>query len=300
MKVLQGSGPISAKIFKPVLTLGNFDGVHLGHRKIFKDVVSRAKKIGGSAVVYTYEPHPAKVVAPVSGLKLLQTKVQKLSALEDAGIDICILESFTKKFAMMSPKKFFDKIILRNIKPLEIVIGYDFTFGQKRAGTVELLEKLCVQNSIKFKLVGAKFCGNTLISSTQIRKFVSQGDMLGACKLLGRPYSIVGKVVKGRGIGRELGIHTANLKVLNELLPQPGVYATKVKERVAVTNIGFNPTFGGGSLSVETHIIGFKGTLYGKMIEVEFYKRLRDEKMFASIEALKEQIKSDIKEALKL
>ena len=282
---------------KTVFTMGNFDGVHLGHQKILKQLVKAAHKIGGSSVVYTFHPHPAKVMAPEVNLKLLQTQRQKMKAIKDCAVDTCIVEPFTPDFAKMSPQEFFDRVILKRIKPKQIIVGHDLTFGWHRQGTVELLEDLCRKHGIGIEIVEPVFLDEMLISSTQIRKFVSEGMVEMAAKMLGRPFTLEGKVIKGRGIGEEINCHTANLEVENEIIPKSGVYITKTLDLASVTNIGYNPTFGGSTLSVETHILNFSKDIYGKKLEICFYKRLRAERIFKNKDLLKGQIEKDIAEA---
>ncbi|MBI2092880.1 MAG: bifunctional riboflavin kinase/FAD synthetase [Deltaproteobacteria bacterium] len=297
MKTIYGSGKLKCRIKRPILTIGNFDGIHLGHMEIFKRLVKAAKKVRGTSVVYTFAPHPAKSMVPDAPPLLLQTEKQKMGALACAKLDLCIIEPFTKSFSLLKADEFFGRIVLKRIKPVEIIAGHDLTFGRHRAGTVELLRELCLKHNIKFGIVKPFFRNETLISSTIIRKSLMSGDVETANKMLGRPYSLAGTVVKGRGLGAEIGFHTANLKTENELIPLRGVYITKTLAHISITNIGYNPTFGGGNLSIETHILNFNGLLYGKTIEIEFYKRLRDEKIFDSPLALSNQIKKDIANA---
>ena len=299
MKIIEGSHNIKSLVKKPVLTIGNFDGVHLGHQMIFKKMAGAAKKIGGQSVVYTFEPHPSRAVAPDVCPRLIQTTDQKMKSIAEHKINICIIEPFTMTFSHLSPKKFFDKIILKKIAPSYIIVGYDLTFGRKRMGTLEVLESLCKSNRINLSVVGAKFLGGVLISSTQIRNYISTGLIDKANKMLGHPFALSGKVVHGRGLGETLGFHTANIEPDNELIPLKGVYITKTLGHTSVTNIGFNPTFGGKDLTVETHILNFSKKLYGKSIEIMFYKRLRDEIMFESPLLLAKQIEADIYEAKK-
>jgi riboflavin kinase/FMN adenylyltransferase len=294
MKIIHGSNKLKSRIKSPVLTIGNFDGAHLGHQKIFRRLVDAAKKNHGTSVVYTFTPHPAKSIVPKSSPLLLQTEEQKMAALTDAKIDLCIIEPFTKSFSLLEPCDFFNKIILKRVKPVHVIAGHDLTFGRHRAGTIEMLRELCLKHKTAFSLVKPFFLKETLVSSTIIRKLLAAGEIETADKMLGRPYALTGTVVKGRGLGAEIGFHTANLKTENELIPLRGVYVTKTFAHISITNIGYNPTFGGGDLSIETHILNFSGKLYGKKIEIEFYKRLRDEITFDSPLALSNQIKGDV------
>lgn len=294
MKTIKGSIHFKKTKRPVVITIGNFDGVHIGHQKIFKNVSQSAKKIRGISVVYTFSPHPVRAIAPNACPKMLQTQDQKLKTIEKYNVDICTVEPFTTSFSKLSPKDFFNKIILKRFSPSKIIVGYDLTFGRHRAGTIELLRKLCKDNGITFELVNAVFSHETLISSTRIRRLISDGNVELADKMLGHPYFISGTVVKGRGIGGVLGFHTANLKTVNELIPSDGVYLTKTLGHLSVTNIGPNPTFHGDETTIETHILNYFGNLVGKKIEVAFYKRLRGEIEFKSPIELKRQIKKDI------
>ena len=300
MRILNGSGKIKSHLKYPVVTFGNYDGVHKGHIKIIKKVVECAKKRSGTSILFTFTPHPVKTLAPGLAPPILQTDGQKMELIDSMGIDIVVFEPFTKKLAELSADDFFHKTIVRNIGAKEIIVGYDFTFGQHRSGTTNELKMMAEKEGIKVSVIDAVFLRDSLISSTHIRHYIERGEMEAAKSMLSRPYAISGRVVKGRGIGSELGFHTANLKTDNELIPPPGVYITatyirKPKTRYAsITNIGFNPTFGTGELSIETHILDFKKNLLGRDIEVEFYKKIRREMTFESIEALRQQIEKDV------
>lgn len=277
-----------------VLTIGNFDGVHLGHQAILKRVASVSHRTRGASVVYTFDPHPVMAIAPKACPKLLQTTGQKLSSLKECGVDIVVIELFTRKFARSSAKKFFEEVILKRLRPGHIIVGYDLTFGRHRLGDTKFLEGLCDRSGIGFEVIHPVFLGENLLSSTQVRSLVAKGEMEGAAKMLTRPFALIGSVVKGLGIGKVLGFHTANIAPENELLPPEGAYITKTLGHVSVTNIGCNPTFGGRSLSVETHILNFQKKIYGRKIEIQFYKRLRDEIAFGNPLDLKCQIETDI------
>lgn len=287
------------------VALGNFDGVHLGHCEILRHLVATARKKRWVPCVYTLSPHPAKLLSPKTAPKLIQTETQKKKTLQSLGIKQIVFGRFDKTFAGLAPEVFFEKILLRKLKAAGIWVGYDFTFGTKRSGDAALLKELCRQSGILCHVTKAHFSGETLISSTHIRRFVRRGEMREAARFLGRPFALRGTVVKGFGIGgRELGLHTANLKVENELLPKIGIYATRTilhggKAYASATSVGNNPTYPGKPFSVETHLIGFQGTLRGKKIEVQFLNRLRDEFKFPNSESLKDQIEKDIAEAKK-
>lgn len=297
MRIVRGSKHFKSLAKPVVMTIGNFDGVHLGHQAILKRVAAVSRRARGTSVVYTFDPHPVKTIVPKACPKLLQTTEQKLNSLKKCGVDIVVIEPFTRKFARSSAKKFFEGIILKRLRPEHIIVGYDLTFGRHRLGDTKFLEGLCDRSDIGFEVIHPVFLGENLLSSTQVRSLVAKGDMEAAAKMLTRPFALIGSVVKGLGIGKVLGFHTANITPENELLPPEGVYITKTLGHVSVTNIGCNPTFGGRSLSVETHILNFDKKIYGKKIEVHFYKRLRDEMAFGNPLDLKRQIDVDINAA---
>lgn len=304
MKIYQSSQEAKGKIKKAVVALGNFDGVHLAHQKLFDVTQKLARSLKGKACVYTFFPHPVKVLSPLSAPLLITTLQQKIKILEKSKIAFLILEPFISDFAHLSPEEFFEKILLQKLNIAGIVVGYDFTFGAKRGGNAELLFKLCKQRNIPCKIVEAQHKQNTLISSSQIRHFVRSGEVAQAQELLGRPFELSGEVVKGEGVGKSLGFPTANILVENELIPGNGVYATYAKIGLrnypSLTNIGFRPTFGGKRLSIETHLLKFKKNIYGKKIRIQFLKKMRDEVHFSSVPELITQIQQDVAAAHKI
>lgn len=302
MKVFRSS--FSAKRFcrrGSAITMGNYDGVHLGHRSIVKSLIAEAKKRGIPSVVYTFEPHPVKILAPQIAPTLINTLDQKIELLKSCGVDAMIVEKFNQKFALHTPIQFFEKFAVKRLKARFITVGYDFTFGAKRQGNIETLERLCFQHQIDVRIVDPFLNGNALVSSTLIRKYISEGKVKEVNPLIQRPFFIDGKVIRGRQRGSKLGIQTANLKTQNELIPHSGVYATRVqlagKAYGAVTNIGYNPTFGKNPLSIETHLFRFKGRSYGRKMRIYFLERLRDEKKFDRPSNLVRQIHKDIEKA---
>ncbi len=306
------------------MALGNFDGVHQGHQTILKNCITTAAKKEWMAAVYTFDPHPAKILSPKTMPPLIQTLDQKLACLEKTGVEAVIVEKFDPAFSKLTPKQFLDEILLRRLHTKGIWVGYDFTFGVKRSGNIETLKTFCKKEGLHLHVTGAQFEKETLVSSTQIRQLIGRGQVDLAAEFLGRPFTLIGEVVRGEGIGGEMGIHTANLKVENELLPRIGIYATRstihacppvvwraprlsagslagsTKEWPSATSVGFNPTFPGKGFSVETHLIGFEGNLVGQRIEVAFLKWLRNELTFPNAETLAVQIQKDISEALKI
>lgn len=303
MRIFHSSQSVQGKIKRPVLALGNFDGIHLAHQKMFELTRKLAKDLKTSPAVYTFDPHPVKILSPASTPPLIGTLRQKIKWIRKNKMKALILEPFDKHFAQLNPEEFFEQILVKTLKAKGLVVGYDFTFGKARSGNLEKLEKLCQKHGILLKVLPAFHFKNTLVSSTQIRHFILNGKILEANLLLGRPFTIQSTVVRGQGIGRTLNFPTANLLVGNELLPLSGVYATFAKIGLrryrSVTNIGWRPTFHGNRLTIETHILNLKKNLYGKKLALSFIGRIRDEKKFSSPEELVKQIHEDIELAKK-
>jgi len=302
MQVIFNLNEIRNPLTSPVLTIGNFDGVHKGHLALFDKAKERAKALGGQSVVMTFEPHPLKIMRPANGPRLITHTGQKLELIEKAGIDVIICVSFDRDFAAIPARDFVSSILVKKIGVKEIVVGYDYTFGHNREGDTNLLRELGNDSGFVVHLVGPVEIDHTLVSSTSIRRLVQEGRVAEAKMLLGRDFEVQGTIVKGRSRGgRLLGFPTANLNPHGELLPKRGVYAVRLLIDDAlyngVTNVGVNPTFGDTGLTVETHVLDYSGDLLGKTIKVLFIKRLRDEKAFKSLEDLSDQIAQDIAQA---
>ncbi len=302
MNVITDLNELDKSLINPVLTIGNFDGVHKGHLALFDKVKTLASGINGQSVVMTFEPHPVKIVKPGNGPSLITPVEQKLKLIHEAGIDVIICLPFNKEFASISANDFVIDLLVKKIGIKEVVVGYDYNFGADRTGNIELLKKMGDELGFKVHVVGQIQLGSTLVSSTSIRNLVKEGKLEEARELLGRDYQITGKVRTGMGRGgKMLGFPTANLTAEDELIPKKGVYAVKAyidgKEYNGVCNIGVNPTFGGTSLSIETHVLDFSGDLVGKKFTIKFISRLRDETTFNGIEELAEQIDRDVKKA---
>lgn len=304
MKVFQSSAAASAFCKKgSVVTIGNFDGIHLGHQALVKKAVAEARRKKIKSVVLTFEPHPVQVLAPQVAPLRLNTPRQKLEMLQKLKVDTVVIEKFTATFARQSALDFFNKCLIQRLKCRTILVGYNFTFGAKRQGTIETLEVLGFQSRVGIRIVEPYLAHKTLVSSSLIRKLVGEGKMEEATRLLGRHFYLEGIVEKGFQRGSQIGIPTINLKTQQECLPQSGVYATwtQIGKKIfkSVTNVGSNPTFGNQSLSVETHVLHFNKRIYGKSVSVLFVKKLRDEIKFAHADDLKKQISRDIKLAAK-
>ena len=302
MDIIFDIDKLEGPLTNPVLTIGNFDGVHKGHNVLFDKVKERARAIGGKSAVMTFDPHPVKVMKPGNGPPLITSVTQKLDLISNAGIDIIFCLPFTHEFASIPARGFVQDILVEKIGVKEMVVGYDYAFGFKRKGNIELLQEMGERLGFKVHEVSQIHLNSRLVSSTSIRNLLQEGEVPEANKLLGRDHQISGAVVKGKNRGgRLLGFPTANLEPIDELIPKGGVYAVTVDiEDViyyGVSNIGYNPTFGDSALSVETHILDFANDLVGKTIRVSFIQRLRDEKTFSGVEELTDQIAKDIQQA---
>jgi len=305
MHIVYNLNELIGPLRNPVLTIGNFDGVHKGHLALFDKVMERARAINGQSVVMTFDPHPMKVMNPGNGPLLITPIEQKLELISNAGIDVIICLAFTLEFASMSAEDFVQDILADRLGVREIVVGYDYTFGHKRQGDVTLLREMGDKLGFRVHLTDPIHLDDAVVSSTSIRKLVQQGNLADAKKFLGRDYQICGTVVKGKDRGGKLlGFPTANLKPVDELIPKRGVYAVTVrvddKIYCGVANIGYNPTFGDGALSVETHVLDFSENIVGKTIKVKFIQRLRNEKTFSDVKELSDRITQDIEQARKL
>jgi len=305
MAIISDLQQLKEPLINPVLTIGNFDGVHKGHLALFDMVKERARSIGGQSALMTFDPHPIKVMKPGNDPPLITLTQQKLELIEDADIDVIFCIPFTKEFASISASEFVQNILVDRIGVREIVVGYDYTFGQGRKGDIGLLQEMGGTLGFMVHVVEPVHVGDKLVSSTSIRKLVQDGNLPEAKQLLGRDYQILGTVVRGKDRGgRLLGFPTANLELIDELVPKVGVYAVKIavgdQSLDGVTNIGYNPTFGKGPFSVETHILDFKEDLLGRSIRVKFVERLRDERPFGSVKDLSDQIGRDVLSARKL
>jgi riboflavin kinase/FMN adenylyltransferase len=286
----------------PVVAVGNFDGVHRGHQRILERVCRRAQERGGTPLVLTFDPHPPRVVRPDKAPPLLMTPDQKLAALARSGIAGVAVVRFTPDLSQWEPDRFVHAVLVEWLRAAEVWVGANFLFGRDRTGNVSLLRAIGAQHGFRVEKIDPVRYKEFVVSSTRIRRLVSEGRVDEAAALLGAHYLLDGTVVRGAARGRGLGFPTANLQTENELIPPHGVYATfaLLGGRIlpAVTNIGQRPTFGdAGPATVETHIFDFEADLYCRPLRVAFVQRLRDERAFASVDALREQIESDSRRA---
>jgi len=301
MRIVRGLKNFNERYSNPVLTLGNFDGVHLGHQAIFKKVIERAREINGTSIVFTFEPHPLKVLAPERSPMMLNTFHGKMQLLSAAGIEIVICANFTRTFAEQHPEDFARDVLFKQIGVREVYVGYDYAFGKGREGSIESLKEMGRTFGFDVGIVEAVQVNDIVVSSSIIRDLISNGRVGEAATLLGRRYAIEGEVVHGSHRGQTLGFPTANLNIVNELIPAHGVYAVlaQVDDQTikGVASIGIRPTFDAGPVSLEVYLFEFHKELYGKTMEVSFVKRLRGEVKFSSADALVQQIRKDVQEA---
>jgi riboflavin kinase/FMN adenylyltransferase len=309
VRIVQGSRSLEKPLERCVLTIGNFDGLHVGHQRIMQTVTTRARAFDGEAAVYTFEPHPRKVLQPERAPRLLTTLEQKLELLEAAGVDVAIIEPFDRDFARLPAERFVREVLHQRIAPLEVYVGYDFRYGRDRAGSMRTLTELGPHLGFAVTIVPEVKLGERDVNSTRIRELLGEGHVADAALLLGRRYSIRGRVVEGQRRGRTLGFPTLNMASENEVLPRAGVYACFVRfldegvpaagtRHDAVTNVGQRPTFGDAPEPLtEAHLLDFTGDVYGRRVEVAFVEWLRAEQRFPGVEALRAQIARDAEAA---
>lgn len=281
-----------------VVTLGNFDGVHLGHRALFRCLLSQARKLQCRSAVYTFDPHPLKLLLPDKAPLLLNTPAEKRRLIAASHVDFLIEAPFTAELASLSPEQFVDQVLVGMLQARGLVIGYDYAFGKNRCGDAEFLQRYCSSKGILVEVLKPVGADGQPFSSTQIRKKLSVGEVAEVVGLLGRHYNLEGEVVAGEQRGRKIGFPTANLQTEKEQLPAPGVYAIKVRHKLqeynGVVNLGQRPTFDNGKSTIEVHLLDFSGDLYGQKIRIYFVERLRSERKFSSLQELSEAIRADI------
>ncbi|OFZ12513.1 MAG: riboflavin biosynthesis protein RibF [Bdellovibrionales bacterium RBG_16_40_8] len=304
MQISHGLKSMSTLKSGCVLTIGNFDGVHLGHRTIISQLLERSRQFKVPGVVMTFDPHPSMVLRPQNPTKRLFSLLDLKEQLSELEVSELIIEPFTFEFSQISAQDFISRLIVPILHPLDILIGYDFVFGRNREGSLSVLMELAKKYSFNIEQVAPINYNNEVVSSTRIRKLIESGDVSQARDLLGRPYYIEGEVVRGEGRGEKLGYATANINFSSEVLPALGVYITEFqiagKKLASVTNIGRKPTFHENyDITVETHVINAHENFYGRNIRVDFLKRLRAELKFNSSYELIEQIDKDVLEAKK-
>lgn len=302
MKIFQDLTAINS-IPNPVLTIGTFDGVHVGHQKILQQVKKEAEKIGGESVLFTFFPHPRMVLYPEShGLKLLQTQEEKMAKLARVGVENCIVYPFTFDFSRLSAIEFVRDILVNKLQIKKLVIGYDHQFGKNREGNIEFLKEICEVYGFEVIEIPAQDIDAVNVSSTKIRKAILNGDIARANEYLGERFELTGTIVHGQAIGKTIGFPTANIQVNSDLklIPGNGVYAVAVSlkdsDYIGMLNIGNRPTVNDSSdRTIEVHILDFSGEIYAEEITVKFIDKLRDETQFKDLQELQNQLKEDEK-----
>ncbi|MBN2644324.1 MAG: bifunctional riboflavin kinase/FAD synthetase [Desulfuromonadaceae bacterium] len=298
MNIIRSLEQIEQPFSRAVVTLGNFDGVHLGHREIFRRVVRSARQRGGTSVVCTFNPHPLKMLAPQQAPRLINTAEEKERLIAASAVDVMLQIPFTPELASLTPEQFVDDILLKTIGVEHLIVGYDYAFGKGRAGSVGFLQRQGHEKGFTVDVFGPVQFQGQVLSSTRVRQTILRGDVAGAVDLLGRHFNLEGRVVHGDNRGHQLGFATANLETDKELLPPAGVYAAKVRhgdnEFDAVVNLGQKPTFGEHAFSIEVHLLDFSGDLYDQTLRLYFVDRLREEKRFPSAQALISAIRQDV------
>ena len=283
------------------LSIGNFDGVHLGHARIVERLYAISRKIAGPSVVFTFDPHPVRILRPGSAPSPLTWTERKAELLARLGVDVLVSFPTDESFLALTAKQFFSQVILEQMAARAVVEGPNFFFGQNREGNVTTLQHWCGEHDVSLEVVEPLQVGASYISSSRIRELIRLGDVTQACELLPQPYRIRGMVTHGAGRGASIGFPTANVEAIDTLLPGEGVYAAMARagqaRHPAAVNIGPNPTFGEEKSKVEVHLIGFEGNLYGQSLELDFFTRLRDIQPFHSVSDLQQQLQQDVEEA---
>ncbi|MCK6553877.1 bifunctional riboflavin kinase/FAD synthetase [Candidatus Binatia bacterium] len=298
MTILRHLERIGRRFRAPVLTLGNFDGVHRGHQEILRRLVTRARALDGDPIVITFRPHPAAVLTPERAPRLITDWRARLELIAEFGIEAIVVQRFTREFAAVTAEDFVRRLLIENLGVRAVVVGHRVNFGHNREGHGDSLRQWGVQYGFDVEIVGPVEAGGMLVSSSAVRHAIGHGDLERAALLLGRPPSVAGHVVHGAARGHGLGFPTANLRVPGLVLPPDGVYAVRVRtgagQRLGVANIGVRPTFADMKRSLEVHLLDWRGDLYRQRLDITFVKQLRGEQRFSSPAALAEQIARDV------
>jgi riboflavin kinase / FMN adenylyltransferase len=287
-----------------VLSIGNFDGVHVAHQQLLRQVVEDARAAGTVAAACTFDPHPLKVLRPEAAPRLLTSLPRKIRLIEAEGIELLVILPFTPAMSQLTPEEFVRTILVERLHPLTVHVGPNFRFGHRQAGNPQVLRELGEQTGFRVEVLPLLAVRSHRVSSTRIRQLLSEGRVTAAGRLLGRPFSSSGPIVEGSGVGRKQTVPTLNLAPIEEFLPKTGVYVTRTRLGSAlhqsVSNIGHKPTFGVHRLTVESHLLRFSGVVTEKEMQVEYLYRLRDEMKFPDPASLKAQIQKDAERAHRL
>jgi riboflavin kinase/FMN adenylyltransferase len=303
MRIIHDLVQLDKSLKQSVVTIGNFDGVHLAHQKLLRKVVATARPLGATAIAVTFDPHPVKLLAPEHAPRLLTPLARKAKLIEALGIDTLVVLPFTRELAHLSPVVFVRKILVGDLRVRSVHVGPNFRFGYRQSGDVEILAELARQDGFRLDVLPTLVVRSERVSSTRIRELLSTGRVSLAARLLGRPFSVFGPIVAGLGVGRKHTVPTLNLAPVEEQLPKIGVYVTRTRLGDAwhesVTNVGHKPTFGDHRLTVETFLLGFSSEVADTEMEIEFLYRLREEMKFQNPAILKVQIQEDARRSLK-
>lgn len=301
MLLLRHLARVGRRFATPVLTLGNFDGVHCGHQEIMRRLVDKARTVGGQALVLTFHPHPTAVLAPQRAPRLItdwRGRIERIAAFD---VDAIIVQHFTPRFAAITAENFIRRLLVEGLGVREVVVGHRVSFGHNRTGSANTLRELGKAYGFGVEVVGPVEVDGHLVSSSAIRRAIAAGEIDRARLLLGCSPSVAGRVIHGHHRGKGLGFPTVNLRITRLILPPDGVYAVRVRvhgqDWPGVANLGFNPTFGQHERSLEAHLFDFGGDLYGQRVEIDFVQRLRGEQKFANPQALAQQIAHDVETA---
>lgn len=301
MKIFRDIEDPGLSISRTVATMGNFDGVHLGHQTLVRNTVAESKRMGCPSIVVTFEPHPLKVLAPERAPRLILSYEDKMTLLQSLGVDIVVAQRFDRQFASIAADEFVWRLLVGRLKVKKLWVGRDLRFGQGRKGGTESLLRLAPRAGFEVVVLDPILLGGVRISSSRIRQLLEEGHVDKVRPMLGRYHFISGCVVPGHRRGQELGFPTANIATQTEVVPQNGIYATLIRFKnqqwLSVSSVGVNPTFGDGPRTVESFILDFNGDIYGEQARLSFVQRIRDEKKFVLIRDLVAQMHEDVKQA---
>jgi len=298
VKLIRNLNEMPIELRGGAVSIGNFDGVHQGHARIVETLRTQATTFGGPAIVFTFDPHPVRLLRPDAVPPPLTWSDRKAELIAELGVDGMIVYPTDENLLALTPQEFFHKIVVERLGARGMVEGPNFFFGKDRAGNIEVLRALCATNDVSLEVVPPLTMGSDYVSSSRIRRLIEAGEVGQAAEMLTRPYRIRGMVTHGAGRGAKLGFPTANIDAIDTILPGTGVYAGSAffgnEQWPAAVNIGPNPTFGEDRLKVEAHLIGYSGSLYGQPLEVDFLTRVRETRPFASVDELTRQLKRDL------